>query len=133
MAGPGRKRTGGFGMPYGGKQTFVLGSCPLQVMTQRGSSPYARATADDTPSRSSFRYDRILPTSVRNCCKNGLDGSRRYPCNPVLMDPQIVDRIYECSFVPELWRGVLGGLPPNSEARAGVLFVSPSAIHDPAA
>jgi hypothetical protein len=26
------------------------------------------------------------------------------------MDPQLIDRIYECSFVPELWPGVLDEL-----------------------
>jgi hypothetical protein len=46
------------------------------------------------------------------------------------MDPQIVDRIYECSFVPELWRGVLGELAHIAEARAGFLFISDGAIHD---
>lgn len=46
------------------------------------------------------------------------------------MDPKVVDRIYECSFVPEMWRGVLGELAEIAGARAGFLFVSNGAIHD---
>jgi hypothetical protein len=46
------------------------------------------------------------------------------------MEPQIVDRIYECAFSPELWRGVLGELAQIAAARAGFLFVSNGSKHD---
>ena len=46
------------------------------------------------------------------------------------MDPQIVDRIYESSFVPELWPGILGELTGIAQARAGFLFISNGSIHD---
>ena len=45
------------------------------------------------------------------------------------MDPQLIDRIYESSFVPELWRGVLGELANIASARVGFLFVSNGVIH----
>jgi hypothetical protein len=35
------------------------------------------------------------------------------------MDSQLIDRIYQCSFVPELWPGVLGELAELATARAG--------------
>jgi hypothetical protein len=40
------------------------------------------------------------------------------------MDPELVDRIYECSLVPELWPGVLDGLAKIAEAEGGVLFTA---------
>ncbi|MGH6801502.1 MAG: helix-turn-helix transcriptional regulator, partial [Methylocella sp.] len=40
------------------------------------------------------------------------------------MDPEIVDRIYESSFVPELWPGVLDELGRISDATGGTLFIS---------
>ena len=46
------------------------------------------------------------------------------------MDPQIVDRIYESSFLPELWPGVLGELAGIAQARTGFLFISNGSIHD---
>ena len=46
------------------------------------------------------------------------------------MAPQLIDRIYECSFVPELWPGVLEELAKIATARAGFLFLSTNAdIH----
>jgi PAS domain-containing protein len=43
------------------------------------------------------------------------------------MDPELVDRIYECSFVPELWPDVLHELGRIAEAGAS-LFISDSDI-----
>jgi hypothetical protein len=40
------------------------------------------------------------------------------------MDPELVDRIYECSAVPELWPGVLAELGHNVEATGGTLFIT---------
>jgi DNA-binding CsgD family transcriptional regulator len=45
------------------------------------------------------------------------------------MDPRLIDRIYECSFVPELWPSVLGELAAIATARAGFLFLSNADIH----
>lgn len=39
------------------------------------------------------------------------------------MDPELVDRIYECSLVPELWPGVLHQVGRIAEAGAS-LFVT---------
>ncbi len=38
------------------------------------------------------------------------------------MDQQLIDRIYECSFAPELWPGVLDELARIAEARGSVFF-----------
>jgi DNA-binding CsgD family transcriptional regulator len=46
------------------------------------------------------------------------------------MDLQITDRIYECSFVPDLWPGVLGELAAIASARTGFLYISNGRIHD---
>jgi DNA-binding CsgD family transcriptional regulator len=40
------------------------------------------------------------------------------------MDPQLVDRIYECAFVPELWPSVLDELAKIADARGGFLFAA---------
>jgi DNA-binding CsgD family transcriptional regulator len=40
------------------------------------------------------------------------------------MDPELADRIYESSFVPELWPGVLDELGRLAEATGGTLFIS---------
>jgi DNA-binding CsgD family transcriptional regulator len=45
------------------------------------------------------------------------------------MDPRLIDRIYECSFVPELWPSVLGELAAIATARVGFLFLSNADIH----
>ena len=45
------------------------------------------------------------------------------------MAPDLVDRIYESAFVPELWPTVLGELSDIAGARAGFLFVSRGDIH----
>jgi hypothetical protein len=39
------------------------------------------------------------------------------------MDPELVDRIYESSFVPELWPGVLDELAKIAEGPGGTLFI----------
>ena len=38
------------------------------------------------------------------------------------MQPDLIDRIYECSFVPELWPDVLDELARMVDARGGQLF-----------
>jgi DNA-binding CsgD family transcriptional regulator len=40
------------------------------------------------------------------------------------MDQDLVDRIYECSFAPELWPGVLDGLAQIADAEGGHFFVA---------
>jgi hypothetical protein len=40
------------------------------------------------------------------------------------MDPQLIDRIYESSFVPEHWPGVLDELGRTAEATGGSLFIT---------
>jgi hypothetical protein len=40
------------------------------------------------------------------------------------MDPELVDRIYECSLVPELWPSVLDELGRVVEAPGGSLFIT---------
>ncbi|MGH8597710.1 MAG: helix-turn-helix transcriptional regulator [Gammaproteobacteria bacterium] len=40
------------------------------------------------------------------------------------MDPELVDRIYESSFVPELWPGVLDELGRIAEGSSGTLFIT---------
>lgn len=45
------------------------------------------------------------------------------------MDAGLTDQIYECSFVPESWRGVLADLAALAQARAGFLFISNNDIH----
>ena len=44
------------------------------------------------------------------------------------MDPELVDRIYESSFVPELWPDVLDELGRIAEGRGGTLFISKADI-----
>src|ERR1700730_10318625 len=39
------------------------------------------------------------------------------------MDPELVDRIYESSLVPELWPGVLDELGRIAEGTGGSLFI----------
>ena len=46
-----------------------------------------------------------------------------------MMDSELIDRIYECSFVPEFWPGVLEELSRIATARAGFLFLSNADIH----
>ncbi len=43
------------------------------------------------------------------------------------MDQQLVDLIYECSFLPELWPGVLDELTKIADARGGVLIATNAA------
>jgi DNA-binding CsgD family transcriptional regulator len=45
------------------------------------------------------------------------------------MDPQLVDRIYECTFMPDQWPSALGELAAIATARTGFLFVSKGEIH----
>jgi DNA-binding CsgD family transcriptional regulator len=44
------------------------------------------------------------------------------------MDPELVDRIYECSLVPDRWRGVLDELAKIAGARAGWICTSNAGI-----
>src|SRR5208283_887406 len=44
--------------------------------------------------------------------------------NKKTMDPELVDRIYESSLVPELWPGVLHELGQIAEATGGTLFIT---------
>ena len=44
-------------------------------------------------------------------------------------DPELVDRIYECAFMPDQWPSALGELAAIATARAGFLFVSKGEIH----
>jgi hypothetical protein len=46
-----------------------------------------------------------------------------------MMAPDLIDRIYECSFVPELWPMLLDDLAKIATARAGFLFISNGDIH----
>ena len=46
------------------------------------------------------------------------------------MGPELIDRVYESAFVPELWPKVLGELADIAGARAGFLFVSRGDIHN---
>jgi len=45
------------------------------------------------------------------------------------MDPELVDRIYECSLVPELWPGALDELGRIVEGTGGTLFISKAELH----
>jgi len=45
------------------------------------------------------------------------------------LESDLIDRIYECSFVPAHWPSVLGELAAIASARAGFLFLSNSDIH----
>ncbi len=38
------------------------------------------------------------------------------------MDPLLIDRIYECAFVPDLWPGALDSLAGLADARGGVML-----------
>jgi DNA-binding CsgD family transcriptional regulator len=40
----------------------------------------------------------------------------------IVMKAELIDRIYECSFVPELWPGVLDELAQMAASRGGLLF-----------
>jgi hypothetical protein len=44
------------------------------------------------------------------------------------MDQRPIDRIYECSFAPELWPDVLDGLSQIAGARGGTLFVASTKV-----
>jgi DNA-binding CsgD family transcriptional regulator len=45
-----------------------------------------------------------------------------------IMDPELVDRIYECSIVPELWPRVLDELGRIAEAPGGSLFITKAKV-----
>jgi DNA-binding CsgD family transcriptional regulator len=45
------------------------------------------------------------------------------------MAPELVDRIYECAFMPDEWPKALGELAAIATARVGFLFVSKGEIH----
>jgi hypothetical protein len=40
------------------------------------------------------------------------------------MEQELIDRIYECAFIPELWLGVLDELAKIAGARGGFLFAA---------
>jgi hypothetical protein len=44
------------------------------------------------------------------------------------MDPELVDRIYECSVVPELWPGVLDEIARKVESSGGSLLVTKAEV-----
>jgi hypothetical protein len=44
------------------------------------------------------------------------------------MDPQLIDRIYECSFAPEFWPGVLDELAKIADAPGGHLFTASTKV-----
>jgi PAS domain-containing protein len=44
------------------------------------------------------------------------------------MDPDLVDRIYECSLVPELWPSVLDDLGRIADATGGSMFIAKSDV-----
>jgi hypothetical protein len=44
------------------------------------------------------------------------------------MTDDLIDRIYESSFVPELWPGILDALSNIADARGGVLFAAHSKV-----
>jgi hypothetical protein len=46
------------------------------------------------------------------------------------MDQQLIDRIYECSFSPELWPGVLDELAQIADARGGLLFAATTEVRN---
>src|SRR5277367_1890410 len=45
------------------------------------------------------------------------------------MDPQLIDRVYESAFTPDLWPNVLDELAGIAGARTGFLFLSRREIH----
>jgi DNA-binding CsgD family transcriptional regulator len=45
------------------------------------------------------------------------------------MDPSLIDRLYECAFVPEQWPSALEGLAEIATARTGFLYVSKGEVH----
>ncbi len=45
------------------------------------------------------------------------------------MQSDFIDRIYECSVVPELWPGVLDDIAALTESRGGLLFSARKALH----
>jgi DNA-binding CsgD family transcriptional regulator len=49
------------------------------------------------------------------------------------MDPELVDRIYECAFVPELWPGVLDEIARIANAGGGLLFAANQEVRNWAA
>jgi DNA-binding CsgD family transcriptional regulator len=44
------------------------------------------------------------------------------------MDPQLIDRIYECSFVPDAWPSLLDELAHIADARGGHLFAADTKV-----
>lgn len=44
------------------------------------------------------------------------------------MDPEFIDRIYECSFLPELWPGVLNELAQLASVPGAALFLTESEV-----
>lgn len=52
----------------------------------------------------------------------------RSPTDGDPMESDLIDRIYECSVVPELWPSVLDDLAAMTESRGGLLFSSRKAL-----
>jgi DNA-binding CsgD family transcriptional regulator len=70
-----------------------------------------------TAARRAIRASLTLETSV--------DLSRQQSCKLVSsMEQELIDRIYECAFVPELWPGVLDELAKIVDARRSFLFAA---------
>ena len=90
------------------------------------SSPAASATAP--PARSARPVLRALlliacERVIARYDPNTIDCCLRRNLGKQSMDPELVNRIYECSFVPELWPGVLREVGRIAEAGAS-LFIT---------
>jgi hypothetical protein len=95
-----------------------LNGVKLSVVVEEGAFIGARDVFDRLRTRDGYLF------SKSNWC-------RRRQLDEQLMDPELIDRIYECSLVPELWPGVLNELAKLAEARAGFLFISTSKAEVP--
>jgi|GEM_PF-4853852 len=95
-----------------------LNGVKLSVVVGEGAFIGARDVFDRLRTRDGYLF------SNSNWC-------RRRQLDEQFMDPELIDRIYECSLVPELWPGVLNELAKLAEARAGFLFISTSKAEVP--
>jgi DNA-binding CsgD family transcriptional regulator len=85
--------------------------CLRDSPAARSARPVLRALLLIACERVIARYD------PNRCLRRNLDKQS--------MDPELVDRIYECSFVPELWPGVLDEVAQMAESRRGCsLFIT---------
>jgi DNA-binding CsgD family transcriptional regulator len=70
-----------------------------------------------------------MPLPVRGGLCHSEDRDLPQPRDPgARMPTDLIDRIYECSVVPELWPGVLDDLASLVEARGGLLFSARTAL-----